>query len=313
MHMMSPGRIIYNLYYRPLELLQSTLKTGVRRTAAINAGKKQMMVAASGLREVSYNDGPKYNVYFLTGKKYWFQTAFCLYSLQKNAAVNIHAFIIDDGSFDDELEAQVAGQFPSTTTVIRSSYLLTLLDEQLPEKDFPVLRQRRIEYPHLRKLTDVHILTGDGPKLVLDSDMLFFSKPVDLLNWLFNPNGLLFMKDVTESYGYTTRLMKELTGAQGIPERLNVGVAGIASSTINWERLEQWTGELLKQEGSSYLQEQALTAMIAANEPYTFLNGAAYKVLPSINGSTIPEILHHYVAEAKYDYFVKGWKYVTHK
>jgi len=311
MHMISPGRIIYNLYHKPLGLLQTTLKTGVRRTAAINAGKKHMMVAASGLREVSYKEGPKYNVYFLTGKNYWYQTAFCLYSLQKNAGVNIHAFIIDDGSFDDGLEAQVARQFPSTTTVIRSSELRNLLDEKLPEKDFPVLRQRRIEYPHLRKLTDVHLLPGGGPKLVLDSDMLFFSQPVDLLNWLSKPNGLLFMKDVAESYGYTTRLMKELTGANDIPERLNVGVAGIASSTINWERLEQWTSELLKREGSSYLQEQALTAMIAANEIYTFLNADDYKVLPSINGSTIPEILHHYVAEAKYDYFVKGWKHIT--
>ncbi|MDB5205610.1 MAG: glycosyl transferase family protein [Flavisolibacter sp.] len=310
---MSPGKIIYNLYYRPLELLQTTLKTGVRRTTAINAGKKQMLVAASGLTEVTYSEGPKYNVYFLTGKKYWFQTAFCLYSLQKNAGVSIHAFLIDDGSFNDELEAQVAKQFPTTTTVIRSSHLRTLLDEQIPETDFPVLRQRRIEYPHLRKLTDVHVLPGDGPKLVLDSDMLFFHKPVDLLNWLSNPEKLLFMRDVTESYGYTNELMKELTATDKIPERLNVGVAGIPSKMINWERLEYWTDELLKREGSSYLQEQALTAMLAADEPTIFLDEVNYKVLPTISGPTVPEVLHHYVAEAKYDYFVKGWKFFVNK
>jgi len=306
---MSPGKILYTLYHKPVELLRSTLKTGVRRTAAINAGKKQMTIAASKVTEVTYNGGPKYNVYFLTGKKYWFQTAFCLYSLQKNAGVNIQAFVIDDGSFDDELETQVAKQFPSTTTVIRSSQLLSLLNEKLPEKDFPVLRQRRIEYPHLRKLTDVHVLPGNGPKLVLDSDMLFFHKPVELLNWLSEPTGFLFMKDVTESYGYTNGLMKELTGTPGIPERLNVGVAGIPSQVINWKTLEHWTGELLKREGTSYLQEQALTAMIAAKEKYTLLNASNYKVLPSITDTLIQEVLHHYVAESKYDYFVKGWKH----
>jgi hypothetical protein len=138
--------------------------------------------------------------------------------------------------------------------------------------------------------------------------MLFFKKPKQIMNWLQHPNELLFMKDIEESYGYSQTLMKELTGASEIPDKLNVGVAGIPSSKIDWEKLERWTGEMLKREGSSYLQEQALTAMIAANESYIFLDEQAYKVMPSIQGNTIPETLHHYVADSKYDCFVKGWK-----
>ncbi|RYZ24394.1 MAG: glycosyl transferase [Chitinophagaceae bacterium] len=307
------GKIFYKLYHQPIQVVRSTLKTGLRRTVHINAGRKQMMQAAMDLNEVCYSDDITHRVYFLTGKKYWFQTAFCLYSLQLNAGVNIHATILDDGSFDDELERKVKRQFPTTVDIVRNSELVNYLDEKLPVTQFPVLRQRRIDYPHLRKLTDVHVLPGAEPKLVLDSDMLFFQQPHEMLNWLQNPKGFLFMRDVTQSYGYTLDLMKQLTGAAAMPDRLNVGVAGVVSSCIDWPKLEFWTEELLRREGSSYLQEQALTAMLAANVPYKFLNEADYKVCPSINSTTIPEILHHYVADSKYDYFVKGWPFFFSK
>ncbi|RYZ30316.1 MAG: glycosyl transferase [Chitinophagaceae bacterium] len=310
---MRTGKIIYQLYHKPLGIIRNTLKTGVRRTAAINCGQKQMMEAASELREIKYEEKEQLDVYYLTGRKYWYQTAFCLFSLQKNAGANIHAFVVDDGSFDDALEAEVKRCFPTTATVVRNCEIQDLLEKRLPAATFPVLRQRRLEYPHLRKLTDVHLLAGNGPKLVLDSDMLFFHCPDELLNWLRHPSGLLFMRDVAESYGYTPELMKELAGTEVIPERLNVGVAGLPSSLIDWQKLEHWTETLLKREGSSYLQEQALTAMLAANHFTTFLNESDYKVFPAINGSMISETLHHYVADSKYDYFVKGWSFFANK
>ncbi|RZK25550.1 MAG: glycosyl transferase [Flavobacterium sp.] len=305
--MITPGKVLYSLYHKPIEIVRKTLKTGVRRTIETNAGKSKMTHAASNLQEITRDNKPTYQVYFLTGKKYWFQTAFCLYSFQKNADVNIEAIIVDDGSFEDELEMAVKRQFPTTVKVIRTKVIDEFLDKVLPVNEFPVLRQRRLDYPHLRKLTDVHVLPGDDPKLVLDSDMLFFHKPEEMLDWLANPDKCLFMKDVTESYGYTQQLMKELAGVSMIPDRLNVGVAGIPSSLINWQRLERWTKEMLDREGSSYLQEQALTAMIAADKPCVFLDQTNYKVLPVINSANIPEVLHHYVADSKYDYFVKGW------
>lgn len=308
--MISPGKIIYQVYFKPLNIIRQTLRTGVRRTAEMNTGKKQMVQVALGLKEVCYANAETYHVYFLTGKKYWYQTAFCLHSLQRVAGVNIRAVIVDDGSFDNELEHQVNQQFPNSTEVIRSGKVNELLDAQLPQSQFPVLRSRRLVYPHLRKLTDVHVLPSTGPKLVLDSDMLFFQKPVALLNWLAHPIKLLFMQDVVDCYGYSHSLMKELTGVTMLPHRLNVGVAGMPSQVVNWKQLEYWTDELLKKEGSSYLQEQALTAMIAAREEYFLLDENEYKVLPSIQAAAVSEKLHHYVAEAKYDYFVKGWKIV---
>jgi hypothetical protein len=306
---MGLGRIVYVVYYRPLASIRKLLKTGIRKTIQQDNGRRAMFKIAYTLKEIHYPGKETLEVYFLSGKKYWYQTAFCLYSLQKESRINIHAFIVDDGSFDDGLENQVRTQFPSVT-IVRQQKILELLDELLPENKFPVLRKRRLEYPHLRKLTDIHVLSGDRPKLVLDSDMLFFKKPVSLLNWLRHPDSFLFMKDVENSYGYSVSLMKELAACENFPDKLNVGVAGIHSKQIDWNKLEYWTAELSKREGSSYLQEQAITAMMAANQKYVFLDEKEYKVLPVISNG-IDEVLHHYVAGSKYDYFVKAWKNVV--
>ncbi|MEI6946651.1 hypothetical protein V9K67_05570 [Paraflavisolibacter sp. H34] len=305
--MVSAGKILYKVYYQPVGAAKKILKTGIRRHLATEAGRKEMILAAESLRELSFPGAEAYSVYFLTGSKYWYQTAFCLYSLQRQSGRNIHACIVDDGSFDDALEHKVLTAFPSSV-VVRKEALEKLLEEHLPARFFPVLRHRRLEYPHIRKLTDIHILPGRGPKLVMDSDMLFFHKPEALLQWLRHPRGLLFLKDSEQSYGYTTGLMQHLCQSPHLPSRLNVGIAGIPSEKVDWKELERWTAELQRREGTHYLQEQALTAMIAAREPYTFLSEKAYKVQPVIQGDPIPEVLHHYVADSKYDYFVKGWR-----
>jgi hypothetical protein len=304
---MTPGRIIYKLFYQPVDAIGKLYKTGFLRSLKQERNRKEMHAAAFELKEIVHPGKETHDVYFLTGRKYWYQTAFCLYSLQRHVPFNIRAHFADDGTFDNDLEQQVHEQFPSSE-MIRAAEIQQLLDAHLPEKEFPVIRRRRLEYPHLRKLTDIHLLPGSRPKLVLDSDMLFFRKPSALIKWLQQPEGFIFLRDSEESYGYSRQLMKELAQCESIPARLNVGIAGIPSDNINWKQLETWIMQLMEREGSSYLQEQALTAMMAAHAPYTFLDEKDYKVLPTIENGQIAEVLHHYVAGSKYDYFVSGWR-----
>lgn len=306
---MNIGKLLYRLYFKPKGDVSKLFKTGFRRTLQLKKGQKEMILASQKLKGLTRLTEQSYNVYFLTGKKYWHQTAFCLYSLQKNSPVDIKAIIVDDGSFDEELRLQVMDQFPTATVVLKKTIDL-LLDAKLPKKEFPVLRERRLSYPHLRKLTDIHVLPGEDWKLVLDSDMLFFKTPEKILSWLNNPQFLLFMEDTEESYGYPVPVLKQLSGTEIFPTNLNVGVAGMPSSKIDWHKLEYDTKYLIENFGTSYLQEQALTAIIAARDSYQLLQKEAYKVLPKIDTDVIPEVLHHYVADAKYDYFVKGWKYM---
>lgn len=263
-------------------------------------------VALTLRQPVCKSDAPALQISFLTGKRYWYQTAFCAYSLARYADRNIHFHFYDDGTFDDGLMKQAVRQFPSSTVVTAESIQQRLADA-LPASRYPLLNHKRSTYPHIKKLTDVHAGNTHW-QLVLDSDMLFFRRPDMMLDWLQKPARSFHMVDVEESYGYPPKLMEELAGA-AMPDKLNVGMIGLKGSELDWDKIECWTRELEARQGSHYLQEQALTAMLIAGKTCDVAPKDDYVVSPDQREvNDVQGILHHYVAASKEWYFKKMWK-----
>jgi len=252
--------------------------------------------------------GASQKVYFLSGKDFWYQTLFCFVSLQRFSEERITPVVYGDGTLGSEAKAHIRRVVPWATFVERES-IESRLDAHLPVSKYPTLRERRLEYVHLRKLTDFHA-GSTGWKLVLDSDMLFFRRPSLLLEWLNTPEHPLHMQDAMESYGYSRELMEELAGAT-VPPIVNVGIVGLRSEVIDWEALEYWCRTMNEREHVSYLQEQALTAMLMAGSERTVAPRPEYLTLPSVEEGQSPSAtLHHYVAESKRAYFQHGWRQV---
>ncbi len=261
------------------------------------------MLAVAHLPPISsFADGMP--IYFLTGKKHLYQTLFCISSLARVANQKLHFILIDDGSFNAQLIAQINKQIPGAG-IIQKNELDETFSKRLPAEKYPALHRKRAIYPHLKKLTDVHLLPGNKWKLVLDSDMLFWQEPTAILNWLMKPAEPLYMVDQVESYGYAKQLMKDLCG-HDIPSLLNVGAIGLNSLAIDWGALEKWINVLEETSGSSYYLEQALSAMLVAGQKATVLNADEYVVNPlQLNDGAI---LHHYVDLSKKIYFEEAWK-----
>ncbi len=271
-------------------------------------GKKEMIKASRNLPPIiSYEDG--YKIYFLTGSDYLYQTLFCAFSLMKVSKTQFQFVLIDDGSFDEKLKSQASKQMPGVRIITKEEIDRNLLSK-LPLSDFPYLHHKRKVYPHIKKLTDIHTLTDETYKLVLDSDMLFWSNPKEVISWLKKPNGSLHMIDCIESYGYSKETMKSLTGSD-IPNSVNVGIIGMDSSRVIWTELERWCMELETKEGSSYFLEQALTTMLLATSNRKALNERSYIVNPPnevvLNGTGI---LHHYVDLSKASYFKNAFNVI---
>ena len=214
--------------------------------------------------------------------------------------------IYDDGSLSGEFRAPLARLFPAARFVDRSE-TTARLDEILPVARFPALRERWLNYPNIRKLTDPH-LGSRGWKLVLDSDLLFFHRPEFLLNWLESPVRPLHAVDCETSYGYSRPLMDELAGAP-VADLVNVGLTGLNSSDLDWDRLEHWCGTLIAREHTSYYLEQALIAMLVAGRPCAIAPAADYVTLPEPpEAHDCRAVMHHYVAQAKRWYFQDNWR-----
>lgn len=247
-------------------------------------------------------------IYFLTGKNYLYQTLYCIQSLIKSTAAQFKFILVDDGSFNAALVERVAKQLPGAQ-IITVKQISENLQNTLPETCYPYLHKKRAVYPHIKKLTDVHTIPGDDWKLVLDSDMLFWHEPKEIITWLYAPQQPLHMIDCTEAYGYSQQLMEQLTGAPVKP-LLNVGAIGLKSEAIDWDKLENWVKTLEEQEGTSYYLEQALSAMTIADTDAAVLKAGDYIVNPGpdqIKNKT--GILHHYVDLSKEGYFKQAWKH----
>jgi hypothetical protein len=301
------GKLTYRLYYQPKFWLINLRKIGLLSFIRIKRGKKAMIKAALKLKaDVVANDVKK--VYFLTGKKYWPLTAFCMYSLVKISTIAIKPVFIDDGSFDDELINQINTQFPGCI-IKTANEIKQNIQEKLPVEKYPILNKKRAEYPHIRKLTDIHTI-GDGWKLVLDSDMLFFKTPDEVQEWLQKPEQPFFLYDPITSYYYADDLMQKLAG-NSVKQNLNVGLIGLKSEDIDWGKLENWIIHLENAQGDCYLLEQALSAMLVAGQSITIADPKEYIVLPDPQEIAKPTAtLHHYVDQSRDEYYKKAWQQI---
>jgi len=294
------------LYRKPKSEVQRLVRWGPEGYFLCETWKKGMERAAWDLPLPAATQISPVSLWFLTGRNFWYQTAFCAWTFSRQAERGVILNLVDDGTLSQAHEQALRRLFPQGIT-IRKEEIAEKIDRHLPSARFPILRQRWLDYVNIRKLTDIH-LGSSGPKLVLDSDMLFFQPPTQLLQWIDQPAGCVLMTDSTESYGYSRALMERLCGAN-IPPKLNVGVCGLRSETLNWEELEHWCRTLLENEGTNYYLEQALVAMLAARSETAVMPAGDYITFPTRDQTVNRRgVLQHYVADSKPWYFKDGWK-----
>jgi hypothetical protein len=243
-------------------------------------------------------------VYFMSGRDHWAMTAFCAFSLLRSTEANIIPIVMDDGTLGARERAELKRILPPAV-FLNHETLEQNVHRWLPESRFPALHAMRRELPLMRKLLDLHA-GQTGWRLFLDSDILFWSEPVWMLEWLRSPGHPVYMWDFKNSYGYTPALLEETLG-QAMPPMINTGFCGLQSEAIDWEQMEYWANRLRSAEGTNHFSEQCLTAMMMTR------NGSLpapkdYLIWPRAEESRSPTaVMHHYVAESRVWYHVYGW------
>jgi len=304
------GRAAYALWHAPVGVVRTSVAAGgPLEQWRDSRDARAMAEAASQLPTLHAPLATDFaELHFLTGKCFWYQTAFCLWSLQMHSERTFRVVFHDDGSLDDECTAPLQKLFPAAELRRRNANDQKI-GELLPPARFPFLHDRRKSYPNILKLTDAHA-GAPGARLVLDSDILFFRKPEFLLEWLTAPNRALHMADIGDAYGYPLPLMESLADAS-IPHFVNAGLTGLNSEMLDWEKIEFWCHRLIEARGTSYYLEQALVAMLVAGHDCAVAPAADYVLAPDESECRTPRAtMHHYVAESKRGYFRHGWRRV---
>ncbi len=285
------------------------------RSAPSGAGKKLRVPSEDKTRAIGQeargneSDGKPLEIHMLVGTRFWFMAAFALVSLQRQIHRAVHVHFYDDGSVETKQREKLE-TLASAVAFHDRPAIEARINHHLPEEKFPFIRERLRNYPNLKKLTDPHVGVT-GPKLVMDADILFFRQPTELLQWCNDPSSVLCATDVIESYGYSRALMEELAGGT-IPAKINVGITGLQSKNVDWEKIEWWCRELITREKTNYYLEQALIAMLCASQPFMQLGLARYITGPSDAQVLAGDgVMQHYVDLSKKEDFRRAWKEFT--
>jgi hypothetical protein len=302
------GRALYRFYYQPLEKIEACLSGGgpieQRRT---ERGRREMEQAAEHLHPPASDSSLNpLVVHLLTGARFWYQTAFCLHTLGTQSRRSIAATLYDDGTLTAAHRDMLRSIFPGVSFVSREE-TEAKLDALLPRSRYPILRDRWDVYPNIRKLIDPHI-GSSGWKLVLDSDLLFFNRPIFLESWLDSPALPLHAVDVQRSYGYSDTLLQSLATAP-LADRLNVGLCGLRSDDLHWDHIEALCRQLIEAERTSYYLEQGLVAILLAGRSCAVAPADDYITFPvAPEAHACRAVMHHYVADSKRWYFQTNWR-----
>jgi hypothetical protein len=239
-------------------------------------------------------------IHVLTSGQDWLNLVWALKSFYWASGRKYGLCIHDDGTLDDEARHELRRHFPDARLIERH-----VADrEVLPTLEaFPRCRSFR-ESNHLSpKLFDFrHYLRADR-MLLLDSDVLFFAEPVELLRRIEDPayrqnsvNG-----DVASAYTVDPAEVGVRLGMK-MPERFNSGLGVIHRDSLRHDWIEEFLG-LPGILGHFWQIEQTLFALCSARYGVELLPDE-YRV--SLRSGTKNCVAKHYIGAVRHMMYREG-------
>ncbi len=247
-------------------------------------------------------------VHMLTSKHDWHMALWMLASLHEATRLSWEIVLHEDGSLGDFQLESFTRLFPDIRIIrrkdanIRMSGLL---------KPYPRCANYRNRMPHGLKAFDIPQLT-DAPRfLLLDPDVLFFSRPWEILDWINTPDDLScwFNQDMQEPSPLSLERARQEFGIELWP-RVNSGLCLLTRASVSdLDAMESWLSlPELQNPDTQWRVEQTLLALSASRTGRGGLLSPDYEVSTARHRRS-DCITRHYVGRVRDRFLSEG---VTH-
>ncbi len=270
------------------------------RHLAVKGSKAWWLPKILGTRPVLCDPSSVLEIHMMACRKDILESLWAIKTFAHFSGQSFSLFFHDDGTLTNAEEKLLVQHFPNSEVLRRAR-----TDREMA--------QVLLKYPHsLRvradghwtsiKLFD-HYFYGRQPAfLVMDADILFFSRPTEMLDILAS-DEYFYMEDFQNAYIYSIEELKNSFGINTLP-RVNVGFIRLSKSAVNWSLIEAYLEMAKKVEFRSWI-EQTLVAMLISD------SGLRYRSLPSSYQLMWPRITestrcHHFCGESRGNYWLKG-------
>jgi hypothetical protein len=242
-------------------------------------------------------------VHLLTSQEYASCAAWMIASLFHQTQRQFQVVVHEDGSFDDETANKMETWLPGLR-VIRRSEADQSVNAALA--GFPECQALRRRFPLSIKLFDVPVFCKTERLLLIDSDVLFLKRPLELIRWLdANDESNWFNPDFQHSCNVTVEQAREKWGIDLWP-KVNSGLALLRRDIFDFAFCEECLreGTVLSQ-GWEWTIEQTLIALCASRHGKGGLLPETYEV--SFNEQARPDsVARHYVGHVRQQFYSEG-------
>ncbi len=241
-------------------------------------------------------------VHVLTGAQDWLLAAWMLASWHHFSADAWPVVVHDDGTLPEEGRKGLGEMFP-TLRIIGRSEADSVMAAAL--KAYPHCAEYRAMHPLALKIFDIAHFTTANHFLLFDSDLLFFARPAEIMDWIAAPGaGCWFNQEVVEKALISDKEAREELGIDLWP-RVNTGLCLIHKEAIDLELCEHALARTAIMRGKLSQVEQTLFAICATRNGAGGILPETYEV--SLGKRAAPDaISRHYIAEVRDRFFDEG-------
>jgi len=199
---------------------------------------EQFPLAIYDSRPIPCGDTRGYEVHILTCERdrtmaFWALKSF-YYHLGERPPLVVH----DDGSLSEESFRLFDGHFPGCT-VIRADRADadSRLRESLKSSPLCELWRFRCDFQLAKKLFDFPCFATEPFIVGIDSDILFFRKPLEILEWS-RASAPFMSSDYQEAYEFDAMLVRRAGQDFDLVPRLNTGLFGLRGEAFDFTLVE---------------------------------------------------------------------------
>ena len=244
-------------------------------------------------------------VHILTGGKDWRLSAWMLASLFHFTEVAWPVVIHDDGTLTEDARVGLSGLFEGARIVPRAE-----ADAEMAKvlRAYPFCADYQATHPLALKIFDMAHYATDERFMVIDSDVLFFARPGEIMDWATGPNtrASWFNEDVQESALLTAAEAREELDIK-LWSRVNSGLCLIHKPAIDYDLCDRALALTSILSGQIWRIEQTLFALCASHAGRGGLLPPTYEVSLKRRAST-GIIARHYVGKVRDRFYGEGLK-----
>ncbi len=236
----------------------------------------------------------------LTSAIDWLPCLWTLVSFYRFSGRRDPLVIYGDGSLTAEHAEAILRIFPNARILDRSCTDVAMVPVL---KEYPLCREYRAAQPFALRILDFPRIVESRFILMLDSDVLFFDEPTELVDRVADrtPGDFVFQNDMQDAYALPRAHIARDLGLD-VPPALNCGIMLADVADFRYEWIEEWLA--LPGMLTHGWSEQTLWAMYAArHRPFRLSDDYALVCSRGISQSMAAK---HYVKPIRDLLYVEG-------